>query len=704
MTGSNEAVVNPLAEIQQPTAFGQRVGAAYGEQRHSSELSQEYPTPLVSAAWNWLLYKYSGEEQVCAAFVASDLPDHVRPLIAHFHQRDRLVSDWIAAVGSACDPLPVSEVSAAAPQHALFSSLLIVGDMASLSVVVQKAAQTVALIVQVQSDRLILTAPDGQFDNRQLQSISRHLTQLLDGLLAQRWERLTQIRLSPLVVPLPHRVTTPALHDELLARLAQDARRDRVAIRFQEREISYRELLQRVALIQQMLAEQGITAGQRVGLHLSRQPDTVAALLACVFSQVAFVPLEPDFPGERLQAIQQEAMLAAVLQDSYTGGSLAFDCPILNLSNLPYAASDSTASVQLAQVGGPETAAYMMFTSGSTGKPKGVVIGHRALQTFIHASVERLVLTDKANWLLITTLAFDISMLEVFGPLWAGGVLHLTTHEEYKDPQAVAAYLQARPEINVLQATPAFWRMMFKVGWQGKPDLVALCGGEALDLRLAQRLVSRCRTLWNCYGPTEATIWSQMAQIDGATLENQHTVALGNTLAGYQHLVIDDDRHPLAEGMVGELCILGEALSSGYWQRDDLTQDRFIQQVESGQRMYRTGDKVRLLADDRYQYLGRFDDQVKLRGFRIELGEIEAQMKRIEQVQDAAVKLQGEGDEAVLVGYVEYKPGSEMTKLALRKQLHQFLPAYMVPGRIVVLDKLPKTGSGKVDRKRLTDV
>ncbi|MER3384157.1 amino acid adenylation domain-containing protein [Pectobacterium aroidearum] len=704
MTGSNEAVVNPLAEIQQPTAFGQRVGAAYGEQRHSSELPREYPTPLVSAAWSWLLYKYSGEEQVCAAFVASDLPDHVRPLIAHFHQRDRLISDWIAAVGSACDPLPVSDVSLAAPQHALFSSLLIVGDMASLSVVVQKAAQTVALIVQVQNDRLILTAPDGQFDNRQLQSISRHLTQLLDGLLAQRWERLTQIRLSPLVVPLPHRVTTPALHDELLARLAQDVRRDRVAIRFQEREISYRELLQRVALIQQMLAAQGITAGQRVGLHLSRQPDTVAALLACVFSQVAFVPLEPDFPGERLQAIQQEAMLAAVLQDSYTGGSLAFDCPILNLCDLPYSASDSTASVQLAQAGGPEMAAYMMFTSGSTGKPKGVVIGQRALQTFIHASVERLVLTDKANWLLITTLAFDISMLEVFGPLWAGGVLHLTTHEEYKDPQAVAAYLQARPEINVLQATPAFWRMMFKVGWQGKPDLVALCGGEALDLRLAQRLVSRCRTLWNCYGPTEATIWSQMAQIDGATLENQHTVALGNTLAGYQHLVIDDDRHPLAEGMVGELCILGEALSSGYWQRDDLTQDRFIQQVESGQRMYRTGDKVRLLADDRYQYLGRFDDQVKLRGFRIELGEIEAQMKRIEQVQDAAVKLQGEGDEAVLVGYVEYKPGSEMTKLALRKQLHQFLPAYMMPGRIVVLDKLPKTGSGKVDRKRLTDV
>ncbi|KHN49491.1 amino acid adenylation domain-containing protein [Pectobacterium fontis] len=704
MTGSNENSGNTLADIQQPTAFGQRVEAAHGEQRHGIELHRQYPVSLVSAAWCWLLYKYSGEEQVCAALASTDLPDHVRPLIAQFQQRDRPVSEWIAEVGSLCDPQSAPVLLAAEAPHTLFSSLLIVGERAPLSAAVQNIAENVALIVQVQHDRLILTAPDGQLDARQLQRMARHLTQLLEGLLTQRWEHLAQIRLSQSVVPL--RPTTPAqaLHDELLARLAQDVRQDRVAIRFQEREISYRELLQRVALIQQVLAAQGVMAGQRVGLHLSRQPDTVAALLACLFSQVAFVPLEPDFPGERLQAIQQEAALAAVLQDGSTHGTLAFGCPILNLGNLADTASGSFASVQLARIGAADTAAYMMFTSGSTGKPKGVVIGQRALQTFIHASTERLALTAETNWLLITTLAFDISMLEVVAPLWIGGVLHLTTHEEYKDPQAVAAYLQARPEINVLQATPAFWRMMFKAGWQGKPDLVALCGGEALDLRLAQRLVSRCRTLWNCYGPTEATIWSQMAQIDGTALENQHTVALGNTLAGYQHLVIDDDRHPLTEGMVGELCILGEALSSGYWQRDDLTQDRFIQQVESGQRMYRTGDKVRLLPDDRYQYLGRFDDQVKLRGFRIELGEIEAQLKRIEQVQDAAVKLQGEGDDAVLVGYVEYKPGSEMTKLALRKQLHQFLPSYMVPGRIVVLDKLPKTGSGKVDRKRLTEV
>lgn len=127
MTGNDEAVENPLADIQQPTAFGQRVGAAHGEQCHSSELPRQYPTSLVSAAWSWLLYKYSGEEQVCAALVKCDLPDHVRPLIAHFHQRDRLVSEWIAAVGSLCDPLSAPEIPAADTQHALFSSLLIVG-------------------------------------------------------------------------------------------------------------------------------------------------------------------------------------------------------------------------------------------------------------------------------------------------------------------------------------------------------------------------------------------------------------------------------------------------------------------------------------------------------------------------------------------------------------------------------------------------
>lgn len=138
MTGSNDAIGNLLVDIQQPTAFGQRAGAAHGEQHHSSELSRQYPTSLVCAAWSWLLYKYSGEEQVCAAFVTSDLPDNVRPLIAHFHQRDRLVSEWIAEVGSSCDSQSASAVLTDETRHALFSSLLIAGDAASLPEAVQK--------------------------------------------------------------------------------------------------------------------------------------------------------------------------------------------------------------------------------------------------------------------------------------------------------------------------------------------------------------------------------------------------------------------------------------------------------------------------------------------------------------------------------------------------------------------------------------
>ncbi|MFC3394238.1 amino acid adenylation domain-containing protein [Brenneria rubrifaciens] len=677
-------------DIQQPTAFGQRTGAADGTQRYACGLYRAYPVSLLAAAWSWLLYKYSGEEQVGAILQTRDAPREISPLIVDFRQREIPVSQWLSSVGNAAGR-PVSQ----RVDPDLFSSLLTVGKVRPLPEVTQK----MALVLDVQDDRLTLTATNGQLDIHQLWRIARDLASLLEGLTTGRWERLKQIRLSAPVEPLPDEIFTAPFNDELLNQLMRPSRQEQIAVRFQRQTLRYRELMQRVAGIQRFMDENGIEAGQRVGLHLSRHPDTLAAILACLFSQVAFVPLEPDFPAERLQAIQQEAQLAAVLQDEKTVDTLTFSCPGLLLSALP-----TGRNIRLVRERGPETPAYMMFTSGSTGKPKGVVIGQRALQTFLHASVSRLALSSKVHWLLVTTLAFDISMLELLAPLWVGGVLHLTTHQEYKDPQAVLSYLQQHPEINHMQATPAFWRMLFKAGWQGKRDLVALCGGEALDFSLAQRLSQHSQSLWNCYGPTEATVWSQMARIDELALENQHIVPLGHTLFGYRHLVVDADLHPLGEGMVGELCILGGALSSGYWLRDDLTADRFIVQAESGQRMYRTGDKVRLLSGDRYQYLGRFDDQVKLRGFRIELGEIEAQLKRVEQVQDAAVKLQGEGDEAVLVGYIELKPGTDVSKLILRKQLHRFLPAYMVPGRLVMLDRLPKTGSGKVDRKRLADV
>ena len=452
---------------------------------------------------------------------------------------------------------------------------------------------------------------------------------------------------------------------------------------------SYVELQSRVAAIVLQLREAGLTAGDRVGLHLARGPDLIAALLACLHEGLCFVPLEPEFPLDRLQGIADDARVLFVVQDEQPSRSLT---PSLRLTP------------GLAEMPEPPdlddgVPAYMMFTSGSTGKPKGVVIGRAALSNFLDAATRRVGVGPDTRWLFTTTPAFDISLLEMLGPLWMGGYVEVVCAPAHKDPVAMLQLLDSRPDLNTLQATPAFWRMLLKAGWQGRKGLVALCGGEALDATLAAQLSETAGQLWNCYGPTEATVWSMMAQVEQPLAG--HSVRLSQSLDGYRHWVLDESGNEVGPGGEGELCIEGVSLAQGYWQRSDLSEQAFISW--QGRRLYRTGDRVRHIADDEFQYLGRRDDQIKLRGFRIELGEIEANLRRIDGVQDAAVRLQGEGDEACLVGYVETRAEGAPGRVQIRRALHLSLPHYMIPSRIVLLESLPKTPSGKIDRKRLPE-
>lgn len=451
---------------------------------------------------------------------------------------------------------------------------------------------------------------------------------------------------------------------------------------------SYARLAARTAAIAAQLTAQGVPPGARVGLYLQRSADLLAATLACLHNGLCFVSLDPEFPLERLQGIADDAELALVLQDA--GGQGSFAMPSLHLragegGELSWPALDE------------QLPAYMMFTSGSTGRPKGVVISRRALANFLSAASRRLELGSATRWLFITTPAFDISLLEMLGPLWAGGALEVVGNPAHKDPDALLALLAAHPEINCLQATPAFWRMLLKAGWPGRAGLAALCGGEALDAPLAERLAPLVGQLWNCYGPTEATVWSLMARVQLPL--GEQGVLLRQSLDGYRHWVLDEAGAALAIGGEGELCIEGPSLASGYWARADLTAQSFI--TWQGRQLYRSGDRVQRVAEDAYRYLGRRDEQIKLRGFRIELGEIEVCLRRIDGVQDAAVRLHGSGDEACLVAYVELREGDSLGRMTIRRALQQRLPHYMIPGRILLLDSLPKTASGKLDRKRL---
>ncbi|WBA10280.1 amino acid adenylation domain-containing protein [Salinivibrio kushneri] len=500
----------------------------------------------------------------------------------------------------------------------------------------------------------------------------------------------------------PRSEQTTCLAAMLKAALTEAAASDGVAIDFGEQSIRYDQLLVAVSQVQQRLNQAGLRPGDRVGVHVMRSPTLITTLLACLFSGVAFVPLDPLFPSGRLKEIADEAKLNAVIEASCDGSApIAFDCPVVTLRLVDENTAKETSRTPLhLPLLSPQSTAYIMFTSGSTGKPKGVVISHQAMATFLSAAVTRLNLDSECHWLLITTIAFDISMLEIFAPLLVGGRLCLASSEEHKDPHLVAALLTRHPSINTLQATPTFWRMMVNIGWRGKAGLRALIGGEALDAGLAEQLMARSRILWNCYGPTEATVWSMMSEVTTA-----HRLTIGSSLAGYGHFVLDEEGQPVPFGHEGELCICGNALSDGYWQRDDLTASQFIT-CSDGRRYYRTGDIVRQLADDCYHYIGRQDGQVKLRGYRIELGEIEARLRGLEAVLDAVVKLEGEGENRVLVGYLEQGERSnastpKMTRLQLRKALAPQLPGYMIPTRFIWLESLPKTASGKVDRKQL---
>ncbi|MGL5813188.1 MAG: amino acid adenylation domain-containing protein [Aeromonas sp.] len=461
--------------------------------------------------------------------------------------------------------------------------------------------------------------------------------------------------------------------------------------------LSYGELDARVGQIAAGL--RGLGVGERVGLYLTRTPDLVASLLACLRLGLCFVPLEPDFPVERLQGIARQARLSAVLCDEVEGCP-EFGCPLRLLSHVSNEAL-SEAVLRGEACAWPQVddalAAYMMFTSGSTGEPKGVVISRRALLCFLDGIRERLGLSPSCHWLFITTPAFDISLLEMLGPLWGGGRLTVADNGHNKDPLGMMALLAADSSINWLQATPACWRMLLKAGWQGSDSLTALCGGEALDPGLAEQLCARTRRLWNCYGPTEATVWSLVSEVRMPLADGR--IRIGHSLPGYRHWVLDGAGQPVAEGEEGELCIESPALCEGYWRKPALTAAAFLRL--DTHRLYRTGDRVRQLGCDQFLYLGRRDDQIKLRGFRIELGEVEAGLRRQAGVQEAAVRLIGEGDDAMLVGYVEAKSGITLNRLALRKGLQASLPHYMVPARIILLDALPKTGSGKLDRKAL---
>jgi len=471
----------------------------------------------------------------------------------------------------------------------------------------------------------------------------------------------------------------------------------RTAVVYEGRYISYGRLNERSNQLARYLRKCGVKPGSLVGVFLPRSIEMVIGLLGVLKAGGAYVPLDPAHPKERISMLLEDTRMAVIL----TQPSISELLPIQGAQRIylddTRSEIDREAVSELPGVAGPDDLAYVIFTSGSTGRPKGVQITHRNLVNFLTSMQREPGFSAGDVLLAVTTLSFDIAGLEIFLPLVSGGKVIIASREEATQVDKLKRLL-AGSEATVLQATPATWRMLVDSGWNGAPQLKALCGGEALPADLASELRPRCLELWNMYGPTETTIWSSIFKV---TEDVSITVPIGRPIANTQFYILDRNRQPVPVGVTGELFIGGLGVARGYLNREELTAQKFLlDPFRRGGRMYRTGDQARFNPDGNVQYLGRADDQVKVRGHRIELGEIESALGRHPGIRDCVVVLKDETQGQRLIAYVVLRSEREISDAEIENHLKKTLPDYMIPS-IVRLDTLPLTPAGKIDRRAL---
>jgi amino acid adenylation domain-containing protein len=482
--------------------------------------------------------------------------------------------------------------------------------------------------------------------------------------------------------------------DWFLQRVAESP--NATAVGFGNEALTYAQLDEASSLLAEALRQHGAGPGQLVAIFLNRNLNLPISLLATWKSGAAYVPLDPAYPAERIAFILEETKAAVVLtEERLAVGLNATDSYVMCLDReWPLLRKLKAGTDTRPQA---KDLAYIIYTSGSTGKPKGVEIEHEALANFLESMRREPGFTSSDSLLAVTTISFDIAGLELFLPLVCGGRVVLAESEAMADGHRLAQTL-AQEKINVLQATPSTWRLLLEAGWNAPEKFKMLCGGEALPLDLATRLLEGQGELWNMYGPTETTIWSSVARVPVGCKQ----ILVGGPIDNTSFYVLDGQGRPVPLGVPGELYIGGLGVARGYRERVELTAEKFRMDAfrENGERVFRTGDLARMLPEGGLEILGRTDFQVKIRGYRIELGEIEEAMLQFAGIRESVVVARQEGAAKRLVGYYAgTNPGLDAN--ALRAHLSSKLPNYMVPAFLVELPALPRLPNGKVDRKSL---
>jgi amino acid adenylation domain-containing protein len=473
---------------------------------------------------------------------------------------------------------------------------------------------------------------------------------------------------------------------------------DAVAIVAESQQLTYQQLDKLSNAIAQRLQALGAGPDRPVAVLLERTANLPLALLSVLKAGSCYVPLDPQDAPQRLASILDECRPAAMIVERSSSGAFRRGeaIPVVHLDDVP-GVSDPV-EWRPPRVT-PDHRAYIIYTSGTTGKPKGVVIPHRGLVNLLHFLVQEPGFKSFDRLLAVAPMSFDIATMDMFLPLVAGGTLVVADRLMAADPVRLAEMIE-RSEITVMFATPVTWRLLATSGWQGRHGLKMITGGEALPRDLANQLLCLGRELWNCYGPTETTIMSGVLKVHA----EPGIVPLGPPIANTRFYVVDSAGQVLPPGVPGELYISGTGVSPGYVERPVITRERFLPDPWSGApdaHMFRTGDIVRLVNGNNFEFLGRLDHQVKLRGYRIELEEIESALRSSPGIDNAvAVVREDRPGEPYLMAYVTLRNAAPELR-RLRENLSQSLPSYMVPNRFAVIDAMPLTASGKIDRKAL---
>ncbi|WP_089155553.1 non-ribosomal peptide synthetase [Micromonospora sp. NBS 11-29] len=477
--------------------------------------------------------------------------------------------------------------------------------------------------------------------------------------------------------------TVDCLHRMVAAQAARTP--DAEAVRHGDATLTYRDLDEAANRLARVLLARGVGRSDRVGVCLPRTPDLVVALLAVLKAGAAYVPLDPAYPAARVAFMTADSGARLVLTRSDLAGR--FPGPTVPVDRLDPGSDGTDPAAPVT----PEDLAYVIYTSGSTGQPKGVAIEHRSASVLLHWVRQTFDDTELGGMLAATSVCFDLSVFEIFGPLaWGGRVLLVD------DVLALAAPGAERLPVTLVNTVPAAMGELLTARALPAGVRTVCLAGEPLTAALAARVWARThvRRLCNLYGPSEDTTYSTWAEVprDGGD------PPIGRPLPGTRAYVLDPDGRPVRPGEAGELHLAGAGLARGYLDRPAETEARFRPDpFRPGERMYRTGDRVRLRPDGQLAYLGRLDDQVKLRGYRIELGEVAARLADLPGVREATAAVRpGPSGDPLLVGYLVGARRDDV-----RARLAEVLPAPLVPAAVVWLDRLPTLPNGKVDRSAL---